>query len=116
MSEPTPERLWQRRISGYRMESPNGLPTKGVARPGPWGNPYETAAEFRKAFLRVKADLKKDKHPYYFSDALRSILWMVQNIRRLRGTNLGCFCKIGDDCHAAVLIEFANAPEPERKS
>jgi hypothetical protein len=31
-------------------------------------------------------------------------------ISELRGKDLACFCKIGDPCHADVLLEIANAP------
>lgn len=31
-------------------------------------------------------------------------------ITELSGKNLACFCKIGDPCHADVLLELANTP------
>jgi hypothetical protein len=31
-------------------------------------------------------------------------------IAPLRGKNLACWCKIGDYCHADVLLELANSP------
>lgn len=30
-------------------------------------------------------------------------------VKALRGKNLGCWCKIGEPCHADVLLELANA-------
>lgn len=34
----------------------------------------------------------------------------VETIRtQLRGKNLACFCKIGEPCHADVLLEIANS-------
>lgn len=34
----------------------------------------------------------------------------------LRGKNLACWCKLGDPCHADVLLELANAPSCEAVS
>ena len=34
-----------------------------------------------------------------------------KRIEALRGKNLACWCKIGDPCHADVLIELANPEE-----
>lgn len=31
------------------------------------------------------------------------------DISTLRGLDLGCFCPLGQPCHADVLLEFANA-------
>jgi hypothetical protein len=33
----------------------------------------------------------------------------MDEIKALRGFNLCCWCKIGDPCHADVLLELANA-------
>jgi len=30
------------------------------------------------------------------------------NLEELRGKNLACFCKIGEPCHADVLLKIAN--------
>jgi hypothetical protein len=29
-------------------------------------------------------------------------------VGQLRGKNLACWCKLGDPCHADVLLELAN--------
>ena len=34
-------------------------------------------------------------------------------IAALRGKDLGCWCKIGEPCHADVLLEIANASPAE---
>jgi hypothetical protein len=31
-----------------------------------------------------------------------------EDLSELRGKNLACFCKIGEPCHADVLLELAN--------
>lgn len=32
------------------------------------------------------------------------------DVTPLRGKNLACFCKLGEPCHADVLLELANGP------
>jgi len=98
-SRPLPIRVQLRRVKGWRMPTN----TVSVARPGRWGNPHyiglcpicgaehtrqEAVAEFR-AYLDDPA--------------------MVDLVRRdLRGENLACYCRLGDECHADVLLEIAN--------
>lgn len=33
---------------------------------------------------------------------------LTQELTELRGKNLACWCKIGNPCHADVLLELAN--------
>jgi hypothetical protein len=38
-------------------------------------------------------------------------------VKELRGKNLACWCKLGEPCHADVLLEIANRPHPiERRN
>ncbi len=34
--------------------------------------------------------------------------WVLANVPALRGKNLACWCKVGDACHADVLLRLAN--------
>jgi hypothetical protein len=106
-----PVRLQLSRKKGFNLQTlslvTNGLPAVNCARPGKWGNPFrfgvgeesETAADaviaFRYIFEAVEPICESDK-------ALRGC------IQELRGKNLACWCKVGDPCHADVLLELAN--------
>lgn len=88
-----PERIQLKRTKGWRMP-PN---TVKVSRPGKWGNPY-TVAEYGRelAVLNYR----------------RRLEGMAQigalDLSELRGKNLACFCKLGEPCHADVLLSLAN--------
>ena len=36
------------------------------------------------------------------------MLWIHQNLEKLRGKDLCCFCSPDKDCHVDVLLELAN--------
>lgn len=84
--------------------------TVSVARPGKWGNPYRigmlgvpdaatAVALFRRALDRH--DLPDDHQRFVFTpERLRA---------DLGGKNLACWCKLGEPCHADVLLKVANA-------
>lgn len=91
-----------------------------VCRPGKWGNPFQVAdvldlydGDKEKAAadcVRSYRRLIEEGTNYQSDDAPPSI----ELIRReLRGKNLACFCPLGSPCHADVLLEWANKPEPE---
>lgn len=89
-----PKRIQLSRRKGWRMP-PN---TVSVARPGRWGNPYRVGVDGTAAecVAQFRAILVARPDPM---DAVR---------RDLRGKNLACWCRVGDPCHADVLIEVAN--------
>jgi hypothetical protein len=67
-----------------------------VGRPTKWGNPYpvgnftrEQAYNLYKTFAE-KHNLKEDA-------------------QELKGKDLACWCKVGELCHADVLLELANS-------
>jgi hypothetical protein len=96
-------RVQLRRTKGWKMPPS----TVSVARPTRWGNPYRvgesfTAAEAVEAYREMTALLIKSRAT--FRDALAG----------LRGKNLACWCPLNQPCHADVLLELANAPEPAR--
>lgn len=104
-----PVRLQLSRRRGFRLQyyslSENGLSAVNCSRPGRWGNPYGTAAEFRSAFMDF-SNCRTDAE-------FRAIAWMRYNIFTLRDRNLACWCPLPapgepDCCHAAVLLEIAN--------
>jgi hypothetical protein len=97
----TPQRIQRKRARGWRM--PEGAVY--VGRPTVWGNRYivgepgtglgvvATVAEAVEGFRRMWSE------PH-----------QLAYIReQLRGKDLACWCRLGQPCHADVLLELANA-------
>ncbi len=99
--------------------------TVSVTRPGKWGNPFRIGGYFQLnvgafSWLEVIPELGRNNPAFVW---IETSTQAVQLFRRyaegrkagafepLRGINLACWCKIGDPCHADVLLELANAPE-----
>lgn len=99
------------------------LNTVKVDRTTRWGNPFyvsplnrqagyfactsaaEAVAEFR-GHLRDIEDAG-----FLLTNPKRGWEISMADIRReLRGKNLACWCGPGQQCHADVLLEFANRP------
>ena len=79
----------------------NGLPAKDLSKPNNYSNPYSS----RDVSAAQRVALFRD---YVASDD-RGAEWIRNNVRILRGFNLGCTCRRGQPCHADVLLEMANA-------
>lgn len=100
-----PDRIQLKRTKGWRK--PDGAVV--VARPTRWGNPWkvgdrkiESNADAKAAF-QVWIDEMVDAEARGFPTPE-----MLTSIRSLRGKSLCCWCKIGEPCHADVLLEIAN--------
>lgn len=94
-----PKRIQLSRKKGWRMP-PN---TVKVDRSTKWGNPYMIGIEVR--------DAKEAKAKYLLFLAGGSFPILrerVGDVAILKGKNLACWCKIGEPCHADVLLEIAN--------
>lgn len=129
-----PERIQLRRTRGYR-KPPGAV---NVARPTKWGNPFFIGkGEFPWANdpdtycpdipaaerQRLAAEWVVAAYRSYIeagcliiTEGAEVTVWespvCVSDVKRhLRGKDLACWCPIGDDvpCHAAVLLELANA-------
>lgn len=79
-----PLRIQRRRTKGHKM--PKGAVY--VGRPSKWGNPFETAIEYR--------------------DYVLSNGYEEQIREELQGKLLACWCPLNKPCHADVLAEIAN--------
>ena len=92
-----PVRIQLSRKKGWRMP-PN---TVNVARPSRYGNPHHIGLcpvcgvehTREEAVAEFEAELS-----HLPTTAFEAIC----------GKNLACFCKIGDLCHADVLLKYAN--------
>lgn len=98
-----PHRFQRRKDKGYRL--PEGVVC--VTRPGRWQNPYETVEEFVDALVNCEKYLEGPTR------AGRAKLVHMRDIKRdikqLKGKDLACWCELGRNCHADILLEFANS-------
>jgi len=114
-----PKRIQMSRKKGWRK--PEGAVY--VGRPTKWGNPFlvsnAVATGKYRAGCTVAGHLigvptvedAVECYRLYLNDKPE----LVTNAREeLAGKDLGCWCKMGDPCHADVLLEIANAPDMER--
>jgi len=106
-----PQRIQLKRTKGFRLQDVsralNGLPAVNVARPTKWGNPY-TLAMSRKWHPKESEAQHRKRVVMAFRASLMGIDKHVRS--ELRGNNLGCWCKLGEPCHADVLLEIAAKP------
>jgi hypothetical protein len=103
-----PVRIQLSRRKGWRKPEN----TVVVARPSLWGNPFQIGRLGRtEAVKRFRAML---------ADPAEMTAWLYPSIHqiraKLRGKNLACWCPLPasgepDICHAAILLEIANAPD-----
>lgn len=112
-----PIRIQLSRRKGFDLQehsrSINGLDAINCARPGKWGNPFRVGDPI---YYRTKGDAWRER-PTNAEEAVAQFRKFIMNpanlpgnIFDLRGKNLACWCKIGDPCHADVLLELANNP------
>lgn len=91
-----PVRVQLSRRKGWRK--PDN--TVVVARPSAWGNPFA-----------VK-DYGVERAVANYKDRIQGLLLIgAIDLSSLAGKNLACWCRIGEPCHADVLLEFANPKE-----
>ena len=84
-------------LRGWRMP-PN---TVMVCRPSKFGNPFVVGVD-GTASECVEKYAMDIYHPN------GRVGFEVVDIATLRGKNLACWCKIGEPCHADVLLDLAN--------
>ena len=97
-----PTRLQLSRAAGFRLHE-NAV---NVARPTRWGNPFRVGKEAATAEEAVRLFRERLFARGHDND-LRIALWT------LRGCDLACWCKMGEPCHADVLLEVVNDPRAE---
>ena len=115
-----PIRIQRKRTAGWKMPEN----TISVTRPGRWGNPEAlkgqtytanaspgislpvAAANAHAAFM---AGVIARFHAYAVERVGAESAWLAP----LRGKNLACWCKLGNRCHADVLLEILAEIYPE---
>jgi hypothetical protein len=103
-----PARIQLRRTKGWRIPAN----TLKVDRTTKWGNPFKIGEVCTHPMTGKRvhvADRSKAIalfHEYLASPTGREIVKATK--RELHGKNLACWCKIGAQCHADVLLTIAN--------
>lgn len=105
-----PQRIQRKRTKGWRLPANAVI----VTRPGKWGNPF-TVLPNRKPGSKVGGALGYQAVPT-IEEALDCYREFIAEVLRawpsaldeLRGKDLACWCKVGEPCHADVLLELAN--------
>ena len=81
------------------------MPIVYVGRPSKWGNPYVPV------MWGDTVEMCIDRYKQNMSTMLKQ-----DAVKELKGKNLSCWCKIGQPCHADVLLEFVkDKPYPYNK-
>lgn len=109
----TPRRYQRSRAKGARLPPGTVCVTRGTR----WGNPHRAPWTFVPPG-GLDAAARATIVRWFREDLLAGRLGVsVEDVRReLRGRDLACWCPLPepgepDHCHAAVLLEVANAPE-----
>ena len=116
-----PKRIQRHRTKGWRM--PEGAIY--VGRPTIWGNPYRVIRQ-GKTTWEVYAFEESSPTASFVSRtgvearafAVERLLCLIDNYldpwgadrirNELAGSDLACWCPLGQPCHADVLLEIAN--------
>ena len=100
----SPQRIQRKRSKGWRMPEN----TVYVGRGTKWGNPYKVGAIDTVTGRTIDAEFAVRMFRLMWLQTAFSDLLMPWT-EELRGKNLACWCKIGEPCHADLLLEIANA-------
>lgn len=111
-----PVRVQLSRTKGWRMPAN----TVVVSRPSKWGNPFDwqvaqeewggSEFEAKAAVAMIYRDWLIMAEPERFHPDLRGQrVAILASYCDIRGKNLGCWCAVGQPCHADVLLELANS-------
>lgn len=103
----------------HKQISPNGLPIIYVGRPGKWGNPFRVVKEkglwvvvndenYGLKMVDTQSEALGYCMEFYKDYVLHEISLGVIDISNLTGKNISCWCKIGNPCHADILLGLAN--------
>lgn len=117
-----PIRVQRKRVKGWRMPEN----TLSVTRPGEFGNPFVIGGYYKIgngkngfSWLRCLDEVLAIKQGFTkINTATEAVEWFKRYIElyplrenvieKIRNKNLACWCKVGQPCHADVLLEIAN--------
>lgn len=97
-----PIRIQRKRTKGWRMPSN----TIFVGRPTRWGNPFFVGKHQVDAISQFLCSSNEEAVRKYKIHCVPHI--MPDELEKLRGKNLACWCGLDEICHADILLEIAN--------
>lgn len=112
----TPIRIQRKRTKGWKMPEN----TVYVGRPTKWGNPFTLEEELKRVSPLWPHIKENSKLKTVFEYALSFMMFNYERFmnrntslteeakKELKGKNLACWCKVGEPCHADVLLEIVN--------
>ena len=117
-----PVRVQLSRRKGWRMPAN----TVSVARPGKCGNPFTIVGAIESGYASTATaqafvvecfrdwlgPSQSGRDWWQGKESDRRKAAIFECLPALRGKNLACWCRLGDSCHANVLLELANSPTP----
>lgn len=108
----SPKRIQRKRTKGWCMP-PNAV---YVGRPTIFGNPFNNAESFGRWLSSGEIALSclRDKHWFPWTPESKRRLSVLRNailehVGTLRDHDLACWCPLECECHADILLEFANS-------
>jgi hypothetical protein len=107
-----PKRIQRKRTKGWKW--PDGAIY--VGRPTIYGNPFKVGCnppQFGTSLPCRCRNAKEAVDAFRYYAKLKAKLF-PEWIKPLRGHDLACWCKLGDPCHADVLLEIANGGGDEK--
>lgn len=72
-----------------------------IMRPSIYGNPFSIGRDGTRA--EVVAKFRK-----YFDERIHDSIPFCIAVGKLRGLRLGCCCKVSEECHGDIYIEWLN--------
>lgn len=100
-----PKRIQRQRTAGWKMPAN----TVYVGRPTKYGNPYRVGEPDQlTGEPMTAADVVRWFQTAADSASVEAAEWRAEIKRELAGKDLACWCKVGEPCHADVLLAIAN--------
>ena len=86
--------------------------TMKVDRTTKWGNPFivgkhGTQAECVDLYIKLMAGFLCISMTNT-DEQEKALKYAKENIEKLKGKNLACWCRVGTPCHAEILLKRAN--------
>lgn len=97
-----PIRIQRKRTKGWKMPEN----TVYVGRPTRFGNPFFVGEKQVDAISQFFCSSNEEAVRKYKIHCVPHI--MPNELEKLCGKNLACFCALDQPCHADVLLELAN--------
>ncbi|MGD1894014.1 MAG: DUF4326 domain-containing protein [Cyclobacteriaceae bacterium] len=118
----TPRRIQRKRTKGFRLadecKNPNGYVicdrTSRFGNPIPWKELMDTMCiDSREAKRRSVILFRRFllEPTLAHRDLGYKFFRIGNNLEKLRGKDLVCWCSLDEPCHCDVLLELANQPE-----